>query len=68
MTSTIKNNKLILEFEPDEINAKDISFLQAMMIKRKSKASKEDIKSLADEITQGWWQKNKAKFIDEDSN
>jgi hypothetical protein len=68
MKSTLKDNKLYIELELNEVNEDILSYLSALEISSKSKASDKQIKELSDEISTNWWNKNKNRFINEDSN
>jgi hypothetical protein len=65
MTSTLKNNKWIVEFEKDEINEEILSFLSYITLAKKSKATQQEIDLLAKNISQNWWDENKNRFINE---
>lgn len=66
--STLKDNKLYIELELGEVNEDLLSYLSALEIASKSKASEQEIKKLSDEISANWWHKNKHRFINEDNN
>lgn len=65
MQVTRQGNKVILDFDVGEYNAKLIDLLLSIETANKSKASEKDINTLALETKKGWWQKNKNRFINE---
>ncbi len=65
MIATSIDNKVILEFEVGNVSQNLIDLLSMMEITNKSQASDEDINQLADEITSGWWEKNKNRLLNE---
>jgi len=68
MISTIKGNKVIMEFELGDINNDIINFLSSLEIGKKSKASDNEISKLAQEIKQNWWNANKERLLGENSD
>lgn len=68
MKSTITNNKLLIEMELSEINPDILSYLSALEISSKSRATEDNVYELAHEINQKWWKNNQNRFLNEDSN
>jgi phosphotransferase system IIA component len=66
MKTKVEDGKLIIEMDITGINEDILSFLSAIEISQKSKATQEDIDKLSEEITKNWWEKNKGKYVDED--
>jgi hypothetical protein len=65
MQAEIRNNKIIIEFETGRVSPEVLSLLSSLETSKKSAAKKSDIAAFAREIKQGWWKKNKKRFIDE---
>ncbi len=63
MKSSVKDNKVILEFQFNKIDEDLISLLSSIEIGEKSQASENDILDLSNEIKKEWWEKNKRNFI-----
>jgi hypothetical protein len=63
MKTSLKNNKVILEFEIGEYNENLIDFLELLEISNKSCATEKDIKAISEEIKENWWEKNKNRFL-----
>ena len=68
MITSIKDKTIRIEFEIGNYNKDLIDLLTMMEITNKSKASETDIQKLSDDISAGWWSKNKSRFLDENSN
>lgn len=68
MISILNENIIKVEFEIGEINKELFSFLSMLDINSHSKISEEDIWNLSEEIKKNWWEKNKDKFINENSS
>jgi len=68
MQAVLKGDKVLLEFEVGKIDEDILSLLSTLNIARKSKATKNDIFKLSEEIKEKWWKKNKKRFIDETCN
>ncbi|OFX26284.1 MAG: hypothetical protein A2033_18105 [Bacteroidetes bacterium GWA2_31_9] len=67
MNVTRQNNEYIISI-PDNILSLNeiqefIDYLRFRSITSKSKATSEDIDSIANEIDESWWSKNKRKFV-----
>lgn len=65
MDSRLKGNKITIQFNLGKVDTSLIELLSFSETAKKSKATKKNIQNLADEITSGWWEKNKHKFINE---
>ena len=65
MKATLIDDKVILEFNIGSYDKNTVDFLSAVELLQKSKATEEEINSIAEEITESWWKNNKKKFIDE---
>jgi hypothetical protein len=65
MKATLRDDKVILEFNIGSYDKNTIDFLTNIELSQKSKATEEDISFLSDEITETWWKANKNRLIDE---
>ena len=65
MKATLKDDKVILEFNIDSYDKNTIDFLTNIELSQKSKATENDINLLSEEITETWWKTNKNRFINE---
>ena len=65
MKATLKDDKVILEFNIGSYDKNTIDFLTNIELSQKSRATKDDIDLLSDEITETWWKANKNRFINE---
>lgn len=68
MQAVLKGNKVLLEFAVGKVDEDILSFLSAIEIAKKSKATSEDILRLSKKIKEKWWKENKQRFINENSN
>lgn len=68
MKSLVSGNKIILEFELGEYYKDIVDLLTMMEIASKSKATERDIEELSKEIKKNWWQRNKDRFINYESD
>lgn len=61
-----KNNEVIVRLDGDvnvDFLQKTLEYLRYLEIGAKSKATQPQIDQLAQEVKQGWWEKNRDKFI-----
>lgn len=65
MKATLRDDKVILEFNIGSYDKNTIDFLTNIELSQKSKATEDDINLLSDEITETWWKANKDRFINE---
>ena len=65
MKATLRDDKVILEFNIGSYDKNTIDFLTNVELSQKSKATEDDINLLSDEITETWWKANKNRFINE---
>ena len=65
MKATLRDDKVILEFNIGSYDKNTIDFLTNIELSQKSKATEDDINLLSDEITETWWKANKNRFINE---
>ena len=65
MKATLRDDKVILEFNIGNYDKNTIDFLTNIELSQKSKATEDDINLLSDEITETWWKANKNRFINE---
>lgn len=65
MKASMKDNKVIVEFDIGEYNAGLMKLLSMMEISSQSKADDNEINKLAADITAGWWQNNKNRLLNE---
>ncbi|MCD6219919.1 hypothetical protein J7K43_06015 [Candidatus Calescamantes bacterium] len=68
MQATLKEDKVVVEFDLNEVDEDILSLLTSMEISKKSYATQEDILKLSEEIKKKWWKKNKKQTIDIDED
>ena len=65
MKATLRDDKVILEFNIGSYDKNTIDFLTNIELSQKSKATEDDINLLSDEIAETWWKANKNRLINE---
>ncbi len=65
MKATLRDDKVILEFNIGSYDKNTIDFLTNIELSQKSKATEDDINSLSDEIAETWWKANKNRLVNE---
>jgi len=68
MQAILKEDKVVVEFDLNEVDEDILSLLTSMEISKKSYATQEDILKLSEEIKKKWWKKNKKQIIDIDED
>ena len=63
MKATLRNDKIVVEFEIGDYDKDLIDFLELLEISNKSQATEEEIENLSEEIKRDWWNRNKERFI-----
>ncbi|RUM40588.1 MAG: hypothetical protein DSY34_05090 [Desulfurobacterium sp.] len=63
MKATLRNNKIVVEFEIGDYDKDLMDFLELLEISNKSQATEEEIENLSEEIKRDWWNRNKERFI-----
>ncbi|MEO7215216.1 hypothetical protein [Mucilaginibacter sp.] len=66
MTVVEENDEIVVRFSKgvnlDEIQ-KQLDYIRFKEITAKSKATQEDVDTLAAEVNKAWWEKNKSKYF-----
>ena len=63
MKATLRNDKIVVEFEIGDYDKDLIDFLELLEISNKSQATEKEIENLSEEIKRDWWNRNKERFI-----
>ena len=63
MKATLRNDKIVVEFDIGDYDKDLIDFLELLEISNKSQATEKEIENLSEEIKRDWWNRNKERFI-----